>query len=121
MKQHRALFAALFFIVPFLGFMDATKGGDTFLIRGAGRLSCGSWLEIRAKRDNRMDVRFIQLREWIDGYLTAYNVHVHPNGNVSAPTDPEGMYAWLDNYCQQNPTVITMAAVEALIKHLDRQ
>jgi hypothetical protein len=116
--KHHATVAALCALL-FLSNVSETSGQKAVQVIGIGRVSCGVWLEVRAKRDSAMDVRFTQFREWIGGYLTAYNVHIHANGNVSAPTDSEGMYAWLDNYCQKNPTVSVMQSVEQLIRHLD--
>jgi hypothetical protein len=85
-----------------------------------GRLSCGLWLEVRAVRSNREDVRFVQGREWISGFITAYNWYEHPisGGNISAGTDREGMYAWLDKYCRENPTTTVFSAATKLIEHL---
>jgi hypothetical protein len=84
-----------------------------------GRYSCGLWLEIRAARNDASDVRFVQGREWISGFVTAYNWYEHPvGGNISAGTDREGMYAWLDKYCRENPTTAVVFAVTKLIEHL---
>jgi hypothetical protein len=38
-----------------------------------GRVSCGVWLEARASPAGPSDVRFVQAREWLSGFLTAYN------------------------------------------------
>jgi hypothetical protein len=83
-----------------------------------GLISCGLWLEIRARND-ASDVRFVQGREWISGFITAYNWYERPvGGNISAGTDREGMYAWLDKYCRENPTTLVAFAVTKLIEHL---
>ena len=84
-----------------------------------GRSSCGLWLEARANRASANDVRFIQAREWISGFLTAYNMYVHSHGDVAGQTDQEGLHAWLDGDCRRDPTNSLMSAVFRLIKHLD--
>ena len=85
---------------------------------GAGRFSCGHWLEIRRTRDTPHDVRFTQAREWLDGFLSAYNLYLFPGGNVAAGTDNEGIHDWMDNYCRENPAVMTIGAAKALIQFL---
>jgi hypothetical protein len=84
----------------------------------SGLMSCGSWIEARRNRDNPLDRRFIQAKEWTSGFLTAYNFYVPPNGNILAGTDPEGAYAWIDSYCRQYPTEPLLVAAGALIDHL---
>jgi hypothetical protein len=93
----------------------------TFMTYDTGRTSCGTWIDARAARNNDGDVRFLQAKEWASGFITAYNYIVHPRGHVAASTDREGLYAWLDKYCQQNPTEKFVEAVVALIEHLNTQ
>ena len=85
-------------------------------VSGFGRSSCGLWLEARSNRQIATDLRFLQAQEWIAGYLSAYNIHVAPNGNIASRTDDEGIYAWLDQYCRANPTTIFMEALDRFVR-----
>ncbi len=66
-----------------------------------------------------MDMRFTQAREWLSGYLTAYNWYrTRPGIDIAAGTDREGMYAWLDKFCRDNPTLAYGFAVSKLVEYL---
>lgn len=56
--------------------------------------------------------------EWVLGYLTAYNEHVAPDGNISAGTDADGLMLWLDSYCQAHPLDNLGTATSALVAEL---
>jgi hypothetical protein len=73
----------------------------------------------RAARNQLYDSRSRELSHWMDGFITAYNSFVHPSGNVFASSDYEEINAWLDRYCQQDPTKHVYAAVLALIEHFN--
>lgn len=82
---------------------------DTFAgWTGAGSISCGAWSA--ARRD-----RVAQATEqWLLGFLTgvAYGSMAASGPNPLAFTDPEGAWAWIDNYCREHPIEdVTRAAV----------
>jgi hypothetical protein len=101
--------------------------GQTFaqLILGAGRISCGEWLQFRSilnappGENLKEKATLFQLHAWIDGFLSGTNV-----ANISGPdflaSKPSGiaMYAWVDNYCRSRPLDHIADAAEALIKEL---
>ena len=91
-----------------------------YMLYDFGRVSCGFWLEVRATRDKPLDNRFTQGREWISGWISAFNYYMEPSGDVTSGTDREGLYAWLDRYCQDNPTTPLAGAVVRLIEHLKK-
>lgn len=95
--------------------------GKTAMVYDFGQRSCGFWLEVRATREDPSDIRFIQAQDWISGFISAYNWYIHPGGNVAWRTDREGLYAWLDKHCQENPTVLFVKAVNKLIEHLRKR
>lgn len=99
---------------------QSTLGQNTkqIVIQGFGSSSCGLWTEVRANRHNPSDLRFLQAQEWISGYLSAYNAYVSPSGNVAGTgkTDQEGMYVWIDQYCQGHPTTYFVTALEQFIR-----
>jgi hypothetical protein len=59
---------------------NAPKQGDwSFMNYSWGSRSCGTWLEARANRNIRgLDVNFYGASNWIDGFLTAYNIFFDP-------------------------------------------
>jgi hypothetical protein len=90
-----------------------------FMVYDAGQRSCGFWLEVRAAREKPQDFRFVQFREWLSGFISAYNYNTHSGTiDVAAGTDREGMYAWLDDFCRNNPTSPFIGAAIKLIEHL---
>jgi hypothetical protein len=89
------------------------------VVRDFGTASCGYWLDVRANRSITNDARFVQAREWVSGFISAFNWYMRPpGGDVAQSTDREGMYAWLDLYCREHPTVGLAKAVEQLVEHL---
>jgi hypothetical protein len=76
---------------------------DRYTILGQGNQSCGKWIA-----DRRQDNLAAHTEEaWLLGYLTAYNEWSNdpndPNANVTKETDADGVFAWMDNFCQSHP------------------
>jgi hypothetical protein len=76
---------------------------------GAGvAVSCGKWLA-----DHR-DGIFSPLANWTLGYLSGaanYSETLDPLHGV----DADGVFYWIDNYCQQHPLTQLKAAADAFI------
>jgi hypothetical protein len=66
-------------------------------------------------KDNYVQAEYIQ---WLDGFVTAYNDYVAPNGDITRGTDVDGMAAWLDTYCVTNPLDSLARASGKLIAEL---
>ena len=85
---------------------------------GMGGRSCGAWLEAREaeKAGRQHDVRHHQFEAWFDGFLSGYNwwAPQAPKGGIRR-TDFAGAKAFLDKYCQANPTVAFVYAARAFI------
>ena len=98
----------------------ARSAPEEFAVYEYGQVSCGVWIESRANRNKPNDYRFKQAVEWIGGFMTAYNLYVQPGvrTDITGSTDQEGMYAWLDKYCGENPTKEFVSAIYNLILHL---
>lgn len=100
--------------------LHGSAAAQEWMVKDSGRVSCGGWLEIRAAASDPNDSRFLQVSEWISGFLTAYNYYFTPaGGDVASATDRPGMYAWLDKYCRENPTLRLVQATIVLIEHLE--
>jgi hypothetical protein len=90
----------------------ADKTGN-YQVLGSGALSCGSWTAERKKGSDIAAAKKIL----VTGYISAYNRWVHPGYDVTEGTDNDGVYAWIDYYCQAHPLDMMAIAVEALIEH----
>jgi hypothetical protein len=92
--------------------------GKTVMILGTGNESCGTWLQNRAAQSYAEAAQL----SWVGGYVTAFNNYAeHQSGNVSAGTDVDGVYSWIDAYCQANPLDNLFRASGALIRELERR
>ncbi len=58
-----------------------------------GEPDCGQWLA--EKTPTR--------RAWVLGYVSGLNLSGIEKMNVLGATSAEQIYAWMDNYCRQNP------------------
>ena len=55
------------------------------------------------------------LRSWVSGYLTAYSLWVEEGSGPVNKSQLAGAWAWMDNYCQENPLKHVGEAAEQLI------
>ena len=85
--------------------------GFAFTIIGVGSSSCGLWSDARAK-ESPQDRRAFELKTWVGGYLTAYNLLRETS---IMRTDSAGMDAFFDKYCADKPTTMFLSAVNAFI------
>lgn len=85
---------------------------------GFGRAPCSVWSEARANRNEAIDPRVMQGHEWMSGFLSGYNLFLHPLGNVATLTGAEDVNQWLEDYCRDNPSAMFRDAVIKLVEHL---
>jgi len=81
------------------------------LLRGAGSLSCGKYLEM-----GKNQLGYIQVEEWVAGYVSGHNYYL-PARQV-APPDNASLKAFIDRYCRQNPLHSLFGAAAALVAEL---
>jgi hypothetical protein len=55
-----------------------------------------------------------QFNQWLDGYLTAYDMFTPDTFDIAAGKDIETLDVWLENYCKQHPYNLFNKAVESL-------
>ncbi len=55
------------------------------------------------------------MRSWVGGYLTAYSLWVEEGSGPVTDGDVVGPWAWINNYCQENPLETLAEAAEQLI------
>jgi hypothetical protein len=86
-------------------------------IYGAGTRSCGEWLKSRADQNKSFEYQY---QSWIDGFLSGVNLmgtdlpDVLGTYPATKPIDAVAFYAWIDNYCRQNPLNSLVTATAAL-------
>lgn len=81
---------------------------QTYTVLGAGAQSCGAWAQQRqataaAGYGDLAQLADISAKNWVTGYLTAYNEFVDARGDATHGVDQDGLYAWLDTYCAAHP------------------
>ena len=83
------------------------------MVRGYGNQSCGKWTADRKGNSWHQGVA------WVNGYLTAYEYHGELGSKTWGKAYGEAGWAWIDNYCQENPLsnvhTATMKLILALI------
>jgi len=72
----------------------------TYTIFGDGTESCATWGVDRQSNNAADDEQFVL------GFVSGMGDmnSGDNNTNVTVNTDSNGIYAWIDNYCQKNPT-----------------
>jgi hypothetical protein len=86
------------------------------IVIGAGVESCGTWTN--SERNNTNSFR----HEWVMGYVSSYNFYsLTVSSDVSQGIDPNGLIAWITNYCTANPLNQIATATIHLIEELRRR
>ena len=84
---------------------------------GFGTKACENW--VAAKEEHYAVARRARFHGWTSGYLTAYSLWVEGgSGPVSRSDSSKGAWAWIDNYCTENPNTSVATAAEMLIDAL---
>jgi hypothetical protein len=83
-------------------------------IVGPGTESCGKWLKL-----SENDLEKHTYKPWVQGFLSAANLLA--NDEFLKQTDPATIFAWMDNYCRQNPLHDLNSATMALIIELSKR
>ena len=86
------------------------RPGDR-MVYGAGMVTCAEWQQYRST-GNKASV--FQLQAWIDGFFSGYNTASEGIDFIAPKPESVAYYAWIDNYCIQNPLNKVMQAAMAL-------
>jgi hypothetical protein len=94
------------------------------VVLGIGNRSCGSWTQARHSVGMLADV----YEGWVAGFLSGSNsilansdAHIDVLEQAKAETDAQGLWAWIDNYCQTHPLDAVAQAADALGGELIRR
>ena len=77
---------------------------------GTDGMSCGGWQHQRAIRSQFA----VNLQAWAMGYLSGRAI----DEDILEGTDPQGVFAWIDNYCRLHALDGLPLAVGALVDEL---
>ena len=88
------------------------KDGAYFAL-GLGTYSCGAYVESKRAFRNR-----VQVYDWVNGYLSAYNNLQSDTYDILGNTDIDGAMVWLENHCQKHPLEAFATAVQRLVIQL---
>jgi hypothetical protein len=78
---------------------------------GSGTESCGAWIADRKEPGAGAAIDL----EWVLGFLTGFNQFGQFTGDVTKGIDKDGIAAWVDNFCSQNPLLTVEDASSALV------
>lgn len=83
---------------------------------GVGGDSCGRWMDARKAGDTSRH------GSWLLGYLSALNLWGVIGGkDALAGSDADGLYAWMDGYCQAHPLDSIAVGAGDLARELDKR
>jgi hypothetical protein len=105
------------------GAIEASARDVTVL--GFGNKSCGSWIEARRANNGTAN----NFEGWVAGFLSGSNSIIASNPalgidileKASAQSDAQGLWAWIDNYCQTHSLNSVATAADALGSELIRR
>ncbi len=88
-----------------------------FAVKGAGSISCESYIAIKEKRSRDYYV-FVG---WLEGYLTAANQHKKGTYDLSPWQSPELLMMAISKHCSKTPKKGFITAVNDMIKVLEQE
>ena len=94
-------------VVFLFGSLTDAQATDLYTI-GNGQDACGAWLKLRQNES----VHQGQVK-WVLGFLTGSNYRTEGQG---APADSAAIEAFVDQYCQNNPSHQLFMAAAALVQ-----
>ncbi|WP_271590754.1 hypothetical protein [Bradyrhizobium sp. CCBAU 53415] len=94
---------------------DSVRAAEGKITYGAGMVSCAEWQQSRSKDNKSAE---LQLQAWLDGFFSAYNLVSDEPDFLAPKPQSVAYYAWIDNYCAQNPLNPVVQAAFALQKEL---
>ncbi|MDH5394035.1 MAG: hypothetical protein OEY11_12675 [Gammaproteobacteria bacterium] len=79
--------------------VSAKDNRQQFATYGLGAEPCSSYNHARSAGGERE----LQMRQWLAGYVTAFNLIVKDTYDIFGSTDYDGMIEWLDDRCNKYP------------------
>ena len=103
---------SLFIAIPLSLIALPSRAADEdshYVIWGLGQKSCHSYSEARSagKADD--------YRNYVTGYLTAYNAFAADTYNIAPNMDSDAVLAWLDGHCDESKTTNLAEAMHQFV------
>jgi hypothetical protein len=104
-----------FSVLAIVTVMTTYASAEDKTVYGAGTITCGEWQQYRSSGNKPASY---QAQAWIDGYLSGSNASGDGRDFLTPKPTSVAYYAWIDNYCAQNPLNPLLQAVFKLEKEL---
>jgi hypothetical protein len=117
----KAVAVAMVMLSLTVGTAYAQQGSIMMPTLGVNNDSCGSWIQARRVGGAQT------YKTWVAGFLTGASavtlqwLKVAPLTDIVDRRDDEGLWAWIDNYCQAHPLEGIGSASQALNVELVRK
>ena len=115
--MNKLIIALLYLITVFN--IPASFGGDKdgrYAIRGAGLLSCKTFLAERSKKSPA----YMMIGGWLDGYITAYNKLQQDTFDVSPYASTELLSVVIGQHCKDNPDDLLGPVLGGILARLNK-
>ena len=94
----------------------AVDQAGNYAIWGKGQKSCFRYLKERAASEDR------EYRQYLMGYLTAYNAVTPETYSISRDMNLDDILAWLDDYCDSNQMhSLEQSLMEFIVDHYEQR
>lgn len=95
----RKIYSTLIILLLIAPAVQAKDANREFATYGKGGASCADYSKARAAGGVDED----EFRQWLSGYISAFNLIIGSTYDLFGSTDFEGLMTWLDDRCQKYP------------------
>ena len=82
-----------------------------FVIYGWGKADCRRFVEVRHSGGGLEQT----LRQWVFGFVSAYNLHVAPSGDGLPGLDAASVIKRVEQVCADDPSLGVVGAVNSIL------
>ena len=112
----KIIIAVLIIYLSMQGYTHAADRSGNYAIWGKGNKSCFNYLK---DRDAEKDKAY---KNYVMGYLTAYNTMTPETYNISGNLRLDDIMAWLDDYCDAKQVHgLEQSLIEFISKHHEKR
>lgn len=129
-KISKIIFSLIISVTIQSSIAEAEVSNGEINIYGVGSDSCGKLLLAFKDYSPQVQLRHNGAewgsmsnvyKEWISGYISAYNYFSSNTPDVNNGKDIWGSIEWIHQYCKQNPTELVLEATTSLINFLKKE
>lgn len=94
----------VFLLAAFTSIANASNSEGEFAYYAHGTHSCGKFIEAVNRGNNEQNwIRWNSYLAYTYGYFTGYNLHVDNTYDIKGQTDMDGIMAFIEKHCRENP------------------